>query len=242
MVAFASQSQATVFLDEKFDYSNGNLVGQGGWGQTGTSTTNPIQVLDNRAVLQATGQDAYKALSSTVPATAGTSLYTVFDLTLTSTQSTGDYFFHLSDPAGTTTNFYQRVYAKSSGSGFVLGLLDTSGTGSTITYGSTELSLSSLYTVTIQWNFIEGANNDTFSMYVGSSLYLNHSWTSVTAEPLQLAAVNLRQGSNTAAPAGTVDSILVTDVNPIPEPSTYALLLAGVGLVFWTLRRKRQTA
>lgn len=31
-------------------------------------------------------------------------------------------------------------------------------------------------------------------------------------------------------------------VVPVPEPSTYALLLAGAGLVFWTLRRKRQNA
>lgn len=247
LVLASSYAQATIYLNDNFNtYSDGNLVGQGGWAQQGSTTTNPIQVVGGKVVLGTTGQDANSAFTGgSAPATAGTSLYTVFDLTITSVQTAGDYFLHLSDTAG-SISFYERIFAKSDGAGgFFLGLVDTSGTGSTPTYGTTSLSLNSLYNVTVAWNFVAGANNDTFAIYVGgaSSPYLTHTWTSTSiAEPTSIGAANLRQGAPASAPGVTIDNLIVTDVNPIPEPSTYAMLLAGVGLVFWTLRRKRQTA
>jgi PEP-CTERM motif len=233
-------ANATVYLDDNFNsYSNGDLVGQGGWNQTAAASP-AMQVANGQVVIGKSGQDVYKGLSSTVPNTSGTSLYTVFDITLTSVQSAGDYFLHLSSPLATTSLFYQRVFARSSGTGFVLGLLDTSGTGSATTWGTTELSLSTLYSVTVAWNFIEGANNDTFDLYVGGSStpYLTHTWTSPNAEPTTIAAANLRQGSASNSPEVLLDNLVVTDVNPIPEPSTYGLFILGVGAVLWKLRRQ----
>ena len=40
--------------------------------------------------------------------------------------------------------------------------------------------------------------------------------------------------------AGVTGSILDVTVSAIPEPETYAMMLAGVGLVFGIARRRRQ--
>src|SRR5947209_9582621 len=117
-----SARASTVVLVENFDaLNNGNLVGQDGWTLTGTTITNPIQVVgttDKSASLTTSGEDEYKAFSTAVPHTDGQSLETTFTLTASAAQTTGDYFLHVSSPAGTTNNFYERVFAKSSGTGF----------------------------------------------------------------------------------------------------------------------------
>lgn len=230
----------TVMVTDNFDsYTNGTLSGQGGW-TTPTPAATPIQVAggtDKYAAVGSSGQDEYKPFSGAVPHTDGESITTTFNVTLTSAQSAGDYFLHLSNPAGTTSNFYERIFARSSTNGFQFGLVDTSGTGSTPTYGTTELSLNTDYTVSVVWNFVAGALNDTFSMTVNGAPYLTHTWTSTTgAEPTALAAVNLRQGSGTAAPTAQVDDISVV-ASAVPEPASLA---AGAVVGVLALGRRRR--
>lgn len=246
--ALTGAAQAAIVLSDDFNaYTSGSLVGQGGWGQTGTSTVNPIQVTNGQVPLVTNGQDAYRAFSSTVPNANGTGIYTGFDVTVTSA-ATGDYFFHLSDPAGTTTYFYQRIFVKSATGGYVLGLVDTSGTGSATTYGTTVLQLNQPYHISVAWNFVGNATNkDTFSLYVnptdaveGSNTpYLTHTWTSTSmAEPAQLSAANLRQGTNGSAPGVTLDNVVVATTfgEVVPEPATLALL--AVGAAFFRRTRR----
>lgn len=243
----AAPAFGTVLLDDSFTYTDGALVGQGGWGQTGTVVTNPIQVSSGQAVLGTSGQDAYKGLSASAPNTPGNSLYTGADVTVTAAQATGDYFLHLSDPLATSSNFYQRVFAKASGGGFVLGLVDNSGTGSVITYGTNILNLGQTYRVVVGWTFVAGTTNDTFKLYVdpadasepSNTPYLTHTWTSTLAEPAQLAAANLRQGSASNAPSVKVDNLVVSTgfAEAVPEPATVGLL--GLGMLLF---RRRKTA
>jgi len=234
-----AQAQVTVLNVDFSTYSPGTLVGQNGWLQTSTTTTNPIQIAGGQAVLGTSGQDVYDGFSSSVTVADGQSLTTEIQLSITSVQAGGDYFFHLSDPLGTASNFYQRLFAKSTSGGFLFGLVDTSGTGSTITYGTTVLSLSTSYDVVIVWNFVAGALNDTFSVSVDGTNYLNHTWTSALAEPTSLAAVNFRQGSSSNAAGALVDSILVT--SSVPEPQGMALAVAGLlGLVVVMRGRMRR--
>jgi hypothetical protein len=223
-------------LTDNFDsYNPGDLVGQGGWTQTGSTATNPIQVVnqsgaDDAVVLGTSGQDVFKAFTSAVSHTDGFGIQTEFSLLVTSADSTGDYFLHLTSSGA---SHYQRVSAKSSGSGFVLGLLEAS--GGTTTFGATELTLGTEYAVDVLWNFVPGDDNDTFALTVDNLPYLAHTWTSTSDEPTTVAAVNLRQGAAADAPIVAVDDLLVS---VIPEPASVALLGLGAG-VLGIFRRRR---
>lgn len=249
-LAWAGTAGAAVVLNETFTYPDGNLTGQGGWTQTGTGTlANTIQVSSNKVPLLNNGQDVYTALSSTVAHTDGNGLYTGVDINVSAAQASGDYFLHVSDPLGTTSNFYQRLFAKSSGAGYVLGMLETSGTGGAVEYGTTVLNLNTTYRVVVAWNFLPGATNDTFSLYVSptsgtegaNTAYLTHTWSSVTGEPAQIAAANLRQGSASLAPTESVDNLIVattfSEAAAVPEPASVGLAVGAVGLL--ASRRRR---
>jgi hypothetical protein len=249
VLGVVSTGSAAVIFSENFDsYVNGNLTNQGPWLAT-ANAAGPIQVSSGRAQLATSGQDAYAPFSSAVNNLDGTSFFSGLTLNVTSAQANGDYFFHLSNPAGTTSAFYSRLFARSTVGGFQLGLLDTSGTGSTTTWGTTVLSLATDYRVVVAQNFIAGSGNDTFAVYVNpvdlitegnNSPYLTHTWTSATAETAIYAAVNLRQGSSANAAAVFVDDILISktfsDVAAVPEPTALAIL--GLGGMALLLRRR----
>src|SRR4051812_6549668 len=78
-----ASSLGTIILTDNFDsYAAGDLVGQGGWLQTSTTATNPIQVTAGKSLsFINSGQDIYKALSSVVTHTNGSSVFAGFDVT-----------------------------------------------------------------------------------------------------------------------------------------------------------------
>src|SRR5262249_30489638 len=144
---------------------------------------------------------------TSVPHADGTILHTGMDINL-SAVGTGDYFSHLSDPVGTTSTFLQRLGAVSTSGGYFLTLAETAGGGATTLAGTTVLSLGTTYHVDINWTFVPGATNDTFSVLVNNAAYLNKTWTSSTPEPTQISAGNFRQGGGSAsAPTLTVDNL-----------------------------------
>jgi hypothetical protein len=248
VTALAAQAQTTVFTaDFGTGYTDGNLVGQNGWTQTGTTATVAQTVSNGVVVLPsgATGQDTWNAFSSAVDTTvSGNYLLTTINFTLTNAPSaSGDYFFHLSSPTNTTSNFYQRLFARSAVGGFQLGLSGNSAAASSA-FGSTVLSLDTAYEVVIKWDFIEGTLNDLMTVYVdptdpiitNNTAYVSTNW--INTEPTTLAAANLRIGGSSSTPGVLVDSI---EVQLVPEPSTYALLaLAGAGFAGYVIRRRRR--
>src|SRR5947208_114944 len=45
LIGATGSARAQLLFEENFNYTSGtNLVGQGGWAQTGTTTTNPIAI------------------------------------------------------------------------------------------------------------------------------------------------------------------------------------------------------
>jgi hypothetical protein len=235
---WTTNSKAAVVLSDNFDsYTSGtNLVGQGAWGQTGTSTATPIQVTGTgnlAASLGTSGQDAYEPFTSVVPHTAGNELVSDLTINVAAAQATGDYFFHLTPDVGDSSLFYERLFAKSTTGGYLLGLESTAGTGAVITYGTTVLPLNTAEDVEIDWNFLPGTTSDTFAVSVDGTPYAgltSVAWTSVNAEPSALAAVNLRQGTAANAPTLTVDNISITSVS-VPEPASLGLIAAVGGML-----------
>ncbi|MGB7159020.1 MAG: PEP-CTERM sorting domain-containing protein [Tepidisphaeraceae bacterium] len=236
LAGMGTAANAAVVLSDNFDsYTNGNLSSQGGWTATAVPVTpNAMQVAgatDKFVQLNTIGgQDEYKAFTSVVAHTDGNSILTSFTANIASAAVAGDYFAHLSSPLATTSLFFQRVFARSSGAGFQLGLLDTSGTGSAITWGSTELTFGTEYDVDVTWNFVAGAVNDTFALTVNNAAYLTHAWTSVNGEPATIEAANLRQGGATTSASVQFDDYVITEV--VPEPTSLAALgLGAMGLL-----------
>jgi hypothetical protein len=235
---------ATFFVDTlSSNYIDGNLVGQNGWNQTSTTATNPIQYATDKVVVGPTGQDVWKSFQTQAVKANVSTLYTRIDFSVVNAQTTGDYFFSLSDPAGTSSNFYQRLFVRASGSGFNLGLMSTSGTGSLTVWGNSVLDLNTLYSAVIAWDMVFGPLNDTFSLYLNPnsndrSLLVSEiqsNWTTTTgSEPLiNISALNLRQGSATTASTVYVEELYVadtlTDIGLIPEPSIFQMV--GIGLI-----------
>ena len=59
-----------------------------------------------------------------------------------------------------------------------------------------------------------------FSVAVDNQPYLTHSWTSAFAEPSQLSAVNLRQGTAGASAWLSLDNLVVTAGEVPPRLTT----------------------
>jgi hypothetical protein len=232
---------AAILFQDDFNKADQALLGTtpnvsgGNWTITGTSTVNPLQISGNQASLNTTGQDAYAAFSNSAPNAAGAPIRTSADINL-SAVGTGDYFLHLSDPVGTSSNFFQRLGAGTASGGYVLTLAVTGGGGAATTAGTTVLSLNTTYHVDIDWNFVAGALNDTFQVSVNGSPYLTKAWDSTNPEPTQVSAANFRQGTTGSAANVTVDNLTVEQV---PEPATL-VLASMVGLVGLACRRSRR--
>jgi len=242
VLAYSTNANAAIVLIDNFDsYTDGNLSGQGGWTATAAAAT-PMQIsggIDKVVSIGTSGQDEYKAFTAPYTIVDGDSIKSTFQIVVSSAGATGDYFYHLSNPAGTSTNFFGRVFARSSGAGFQLGLLATSGTGSSTNWGTDVLNFNQAYNLDLLWNFVAGPTNDTFVLNVDNAAYVTHTWNSATAEPTALAAANLRQGSAANAVALTFNNLQVETIAAIPEPSTIALsTLAGLGFLGYRLRRK----
>jgi trimeric autotransporter adhesin len=248
--------RATPLFSDNFTYPDGALVGQGPWLQNGTSAVNPIQVTGGRTFLQNNGQDVNAALSSPFSLIDGTTFYIGATINVTAAQATGDYFLHWS-PATGSTIFISRVEVRSSGTGFQMGYVETSGTGASLTWGTEVLNFNQDYRMVLAYNVVAGPTDDTADLYVGSGFtdllvqgnntaYLSDTWNSATGEQSSLGAINLRQGSATAAATLSVDDLGVATTfaeaatfTPIPEPTSLSLL-SGFVLLAWQLARRRK--
>jgi hypothetical protein len=215
-------------------YTDGPLIDQDGWVITGTSVVNPLNVANSATAgtvtLTTTGQDVRRAFA---PAQTAGSVYLTVEFTVGSAQATGDYFVHLGD--NSTSLFYARTFIRSSGAGFEMALGTSSGTP---TYGSTVLNFDTPYTLLARYDFVPGLANDTGALFinpsdpfgVGDLPYVAATTTGTDATVI--SSVSLRQGTATAAPAVTVNSITVA----VPEPTV--ALLGSLGLLGLLLRRR----
>jgi PEP-CTERM motif len=258
LAAFPLGSQATVsFYDDFNSYANGNLagtaqdaLGQGTWRQTSTANATPVQVNNGTVVLGTSGQDVYAPLTSPISITDGSTFYIGATVDLTAAQATGDYFLHFTPTVGNSSIFPERLYAKSSGAGFVFGYDGAS--GGTVNYSSTVLNLNTSYRIVLAYTGVNGTLNDTFALYVNptdtsvegnNSAYLTSGYVGTGAESTTVAAINLRQGSAANAPSVILDNLTVatlfSDAAPVPEPSTIAFFVMGGFASLVALRRKR---
>jgi hypothetical protein len=147
----ASATQATpIFVSDFSTFSDGALVGQGGWAQTGSSATAPLTVTSGKVVVSAlTGtttvdnQDAYKSVGASAilaPVSGTTSVYFGVDISVQSAppSSAGPSYFLALDVAADATGFDNfRVAARAIDAGYVFGARITGQSGDPYNYGLT---------------------------------------------------------------------------------------------------------
>jgi hypothetical protein len=234
-------ARATVLFSDDFTYPNGDLVGNDGWVQTGTTTTTPVQIAAGKVVL-ATGQDVQNALTTPYSLVDGTPFYIGLTIDVQTAAAAGDYFVHWS-PGLQNNAFISRVEIRSSGTGFNVGYVETSGTGASLTWGSTVFNFNQAYRLVVQYNPVAGGVNDTADVYMDGNAELHDTWNSITAESTTLGTLNFRQAAGNA-PGLKVDDLNLTTTfaeaatyTAVPEPTSLSLL-AGFGLLACFLRRR----
>jgi hypothetical protein len=205
-----------------------NLAGQSSWTKGGTG---PDATVQNTTPLtypgyngggaeyvlmpsaSATTSRVYKSFATT---TAGTNtFYYSFLLNLSAVTATGDYFITLGDPA-TGTSYFGRVFAKSNGAGYNLGLTKLANVASA-SFGSTVFNLNETYLIVVRYTFVAGTTNDEVYIWVNPSLAAEPSTasalTSITttgSDPTNTSVGNFHWHNRTVNnPVGSFDGIRV---------------------------------
>lgn len=249
-------------------YSDGALVGQNGWAQYNTQSTNPITVSGGSVNFPAgsttNDQDAFLAFPSQVtqPTEGTTSFYVGLKLSVGGASSSTTYFAALNTLTdGTTSGNFQnaRLAAQASGSGYVFGVRVNGQGGYPYAFGSTELSFDTDYTVVLKVDMVAGNANDSIQMFVvptGDAFDFDTVYATATyntgsvTDPL-FGAFLLTQFANGSNPQQdvTFDSLMVTDSQSeilgfaaIPEPASFAALAGALVLGGAALRRRPRAA
>ncbi|MDI6802650.1 MAG: T9SS type A sorting domain-containing protein [Bacteroidota bacterium] len=223
-LALSTTAWGQLLLDENFDYPAGDSLNVlHGWVvQPTASYVNTIKVvspgltysgyisaLGNAAKVDTTGQDLYKTFTSQ---TSG-SVYASCLVNFTKTTTTGDYFFHFTESAG-STNFRARLFVKRDASDNVAFGLQFGSTASSV-YTGFSYAMNTTYLVVIKYKFVGGTLNDTTFLFVNPTLAGNEPSPTLTASNSAdtdfsgVAAVNLRQGAAANAPRLSLDGIRV---------------------------------
>lgn len=236
-------ARAQQLLDHNFSYT-GNLTSNG-WTAHSVGGTNPIATtagliytglqgsgVDNAALVgNAGGED--DNIGFTTQSSDGDLFFScLVNVTDAAATKSGDYFIHFLTG---TSSFSARVYGRITASGVNFGVNNAS----TAVYGSTNFSKNTTYLLIVKYT-ISNAGNDAVSVWVipsgvpatealaGTPEYA----TNASAGQNSIAAIALRQGSNTASVQTVVDAIKVgtTWASVTPATSTGPTLFSTSGL------------
>lgn len=223
----AGNGASSLVYSESFDsYAVGAALTSLGWEVSAANTTNVISVISgglnysgyplaggNGVAVANNGQDIFETFT---PQTSG-SVYISLLVNFSAVQATGDYFF-ASSPSASQTNYTLRLHAKTSGTGFVLGVKKSNETNAS--YGTTELSLNTTHLIVLKYTFNTGSTtDDLISVFVNPSLASEPGSGEISAyndvtknDSADLGSIAIRQGSSTAAPTLVIDGIRVATV------------------------------
>jgi hypothetical protein len=249
VIAAAATAPPTAAFPEDFNYPTGDSLTWHSWLVSSGGTTNailtttpgltftnyPSSGIGNATTLTTSGQDVFKSF----PKDSGSSFYSALMLKVSAAQATGDYFFALS-PAESQTNYYGRLFIKSSGSGFVFGI---SKSNEAAVYGSTVFSFNTTYLAVVKYTFDAAKDsNDIVRVYALAPGALLNSEpgvpeivdTAITrADAKNFGFATLRQGTTANAPSLTLDGIRIEKswnkvMGSVPAAAIYSV---GTGTV-----------
>ncbi len=233
-LALASSAHATVLAQDSFNYADGNLatVSGGAWTVFSGAGGTPISVVSGEAVLtQGAGGREDDSISLGATMGAGDKWYYSLDVSV-SGGNTAVYFAMLMQ---NTSTFNARLFVTPlEGSDYTFGVGATSSVGASWATGFT---FGSIHKVVVAYDYDSG---DT-TLWIDPT---SEASTSVTFDGTfqdEVVSFGFRQAAGNSIQNVTsfIAGTTFNDVVPVPEPSTYAMLLAGIGVMFWVVRRKR---
>lgn len=218
---------AQVLMVEDFNYTAGDSLGAHGWTSFSGGNTNVLGVVSpgltftgysgsgvgNAALVQTTGQDAYKPL--TTPDSTGT-FYISMMVKVDSMKTAGDYFFALL-PSTSTTLYAARLYVKDS-TGLRFGIIKSTTSAGPLAYTPTTYSLGTTYLLVVKYKFNTGSTtDDEISLYVFPTTLPGTEPTTPTVGPVtgtssdmtNLGRIALRQGTAANMPYLKVDGFKI---------------------------------
>jgi hypothetical protein len=234
LAMFAARANAVVLLSEPFDYPDGPLVGATGspW-TTNSGTPGEQNVVSGRLFIDDDEtEDTIASLSS--PVTSGTITVT-FDLQMDPadivTSTTGNYITHF---VGSNNAFIGRVFMitdpGSTGTTFRIGIATAAATPNAIF--SSVFTTGTTYSISL-----------TYDLTTNLATLTSAGFGSITStDAVDNNNIN-RYGFRQSTQTGDVffDN-LVVDGTAIPEPSTYAMMFVGAGLLFGMQRLRHKTS
>jgi hypothetical protein len=143
-------------------------------------------------------------------------IYVFAMLRLDSARATADYFLHLA-PATIGTTFRMRVFGRSFGTGWVIGL--SKSTETRVEDSVNVLNFNQTYLLALKYSFNTTATNDDLvTLYLYDNTFpivepgnplvtLGPTGMGTTADPVNIGSIAVRQGTNT--PSGRIDGIRV---------------------------------
>jgi hypothetical protein len=215
-----------------------------GW--TVVSGTGGQAVVDGQLAITASGTgagtgDYWKPLSSSV--SSGT-VFAGYDLTVTSapTDAGDNYFSHFAVNNVGGAGFFSRVSLNLSGTDTVLGLAESTTSGSVPNVlGTTPLELNQTYRVVQSYDFTLGEAKVWLNPISEASPFLVDS--SFATTPLTIGSFNFRI-NNVSDGNKLIDNFVVAStfdevVTAVPEPTSMALIgVVGIGGLITRFRRK----
>lgn len=242
MALAATQARATVLVGETFTYSDGALTNVSGNAWVGFSgNTTQLNVSNGQAVVSG-GLTQDVGINLATPGASNGVIYAAFDVNFTSWPTgAGAYFAVFKD--NTTSHFRARVMVTNDSGSVRIGIANASSPSSAagVAFEATTLSLGTTYRVVVRYD--QSGTAPVATLWVNPTLESDPSVSAsdVVGAPIFIPITQfaLRQ-SNAQQGIVTVDNLLIATslAAPIPEPSTIALVGAGM-LGLFALRRCR---
>lgn len=163
-----------LLLDENFDYTVGDYITAHGWtahnGTTNfitvtassiTYTNYPSSGIGAEVTLGSSGEDDNRAFTQQ---SSGT-VYASALVNVTSTSTTGDYFFHFGTTS-LTSDLKGRVFVKKDASNNLYFGISKAGTGASIGWSTTTYALNTTYLIVLKYTIVSGSTNDIATLFV----------------------------------------------------------------------------
>jgi hypothetical protein len=239
LLAFAAgRANATLLVNEQFNYADGALtnVSGGVWTAFSGALTSPLNVSGGQAVLtDANAQDCGISLGG---AHSNDVLYGSFDVNFSvAPHGTGTYIAMFKNSA---TFYDPRIWATNNAGNVTLGIANAAGAPVLL---ATDIALGTTHKIVFKVD--QTGANMVSTLWVDPALESSTSCvaTDLVVSGTALVQFALRQATaSVGAGTETVDNILIgttfADVVPVPEPSTMMLVGAGLTGMFFIRRRR----